>query len=171
MLAGVSVEYYSKLERGALAGVSAPVLEAIASVLQLDDAERAHLVHLAQAAAGADRLTRRRRAPKRWTPSPSLQWVLDAVTSGLARPARQGPAPPRRGRRALPRVRECRAHLGAGPEPDDLRGGARLVDRAEPAAAVGLVGDGPGAGRGHRTALTGRGAGADLVQQVHRDGT
>ena len=42
-LAGVSIEYYSKLERGALAGVSASVLDAIARALQLDDAERAHL--------------------------------------------------------------------------------------------------------------------------------
>ncbi|MBV8539495.1 MAG: helix-turn-helix transcriptional regulator, partial [Pseudonocardiales bacterium] len=34
-LAGVSIEYYSKLERGALAGVSAGVLDAIARALQL----------------------------------------------------------------------------------------------------------------------------------------
>jgi transcriptional regulator with XRE-family HTH domain len=40
-LAGVSVEYYSKLERGALAGVSASVLDAVARALQFDDAERA----------------------------------------------------------------------------------------------------------------------------------
>ena len=51
-LAGVSIEYYSKLERGSLAGVSASVLDAIARALQLDDAERAHLFHLAHAADG-----------------------------------------------------------------------------------------------------------------------
>src|SRR5215208_7985551 len=51
-LAGVSVEYYSKLERGSLAGVSASVLDAIARALQFDDAERAHLFHLAHAADG-----------------------------------------------------------------------------------------------------------------------
>src|SRR5215211_639970 len=51
-LAGLSVEYYSKLERGALAGASATVLDAIARALQLDDAERAHLFHLH--AAGPD---------------------------------------------------------------------------------------------------------------------
>ena len=39
-LAGVSVEYYSKLERGAIGGVSASALDAIARALQLDDAER-----------------------------------------------------------------------------------------------------------------------------------
>jgi transcriptional regulator with XRE-family HTH domain len=45
-LAGVSIEYYSKLERGAIAGVSASVLDALARALQLDDAERTHLFHL-----------------------------------------------------------------------------------------------------------------------------
>jgi transcriptional regulator with XRE-family HTH domain len=51
-LAGVSVEYYAKLERGSLGGVSAGVLEAIGRALQLDDAERRHLFFLAQAADG-----------------------------------------------------------------------------------------------------------------------
>src|SRR5215218_6439832 len=50
-LAGFSVEYYAKLERGAIAGASASVLDAIARALQLDDAERAHLFRLAHAAA------------------------------------------------------------------------------------------------------------------------
>jgi transcriptional regulator with XRE-family HTH domain len=84
-LAGVSIEYYSKLERGALAGVSAGVLDAIARALQLDDAERAHLFDLAQAADGTSALVRpRRRAAKQWPPRPSLQWTLDAVTEGPA---------------------------------------------------------------------------------------
>jgi transcriptional regulator with XRE-family HTH domain len=77
-LAGVSIEYYSKLERGAIAGVSASVLDALARALQLDDAERAHLFHLAHAADGTSAGMRPRRRPaRRWTPSPSLQWVLD----------------------------------------------------------------------------------------------
>ena len=81
-LAGVSVEYYSKLERGALGGVSASVLDAIARALQLDDAERTHLFHLAHAADGTSAGMRpRRRAGKRWTPRPSLQWVLDKFTA------------------------------------------------------------------------------------------
>jgi transcriptional regulator with XRE-family HTH domain len=84
-LAGVSIEYYSKLERGALAGVSASVLDAIARALRLDDAERAHLVDLARAADGSGALTRpRRRRSKQWTPHQSLQWTLDAVTEGPA---------------------------------------------------------------------------------------
>ncbi|MEU2549073.1 helix-turn-helix transcriptional regulator [Streptomyces roseolus] len=84
-LADVSVEYYAKLERGSLAGVSPTVLEAVARALRLDDAERAHLLHLAQAADGSDALARPRRASTRqWKPHPSLQWTLDAVTEGPA---------------------------------------------------------------------------------------
>ncbi|WP_428951994.1 helix-turn-helix transcriptional regulator [Streptomyces sp. cg35] len=84
-LADMSVEYYAKLERGNLAGVSPAVLEAVARALQLDDAERAHLLNLAQAADGSDALTRpRRRAARQWTPHRSLQWTLDAITSGPA---------------------------------------------------------------------------------------
>ena len=49
-LAGVSVEYYKRLERGNVSGVSELVLEALARALQLDDAERAHLFDLARAA-------------------------------------------------------------------------------------------------------------------------
>ncbi|MEV6313053.1 helix-turn-helix transcriptional regulator [Streptomyces sp. NPDC051840] len=85
-LADMSVEYYAKLERGSLAGVSPAVLEAVARALRLDDAERAHLLHLAQAADGSDSLSRprRRRTARQWTPHPSLQWTLDAITAGPA---------------------------------------------------------------------------------------
>ena len=84
-LAGVSVEYYSKLERGALAGASAGVLAAIARALRLDDAERAHLFDLARAADGSDALERPSHRPSRSVaPRPTLQWVLDAVTGGPA---------------------------------------------------------------------------------------
>ena len=85
-LAGVSVEYYAKLERGSLTGASPAVLNALARALQLDDAERTHLFNLARAADGSDALARpRRRASSRdWTPRPALQWVLDAITGGPA---------------------------------------------------------------------------------------
>ena len=59
MLAGVSTDYYARLERGTLAGVSDSVLEAIARALQLDEAEREHLWDLATA-ANATPHTRRR---------------------------------------------------------------------------------------------------------------
>ncbi|PPS88104.1 helix-turn-helix transcriptional regulator [Streptomyces sp. MH60] len=85
-LADMSVEYYAKLERGNLAGVSPAVLEAVARVLQLDDAERAHLLNLAQAADGTDILTRPRRRHTKGLQQVhrSLQWTLDAITAGPA---------------------------------------------------------------------------------------
>src|SRR5688572_9240825 len=84
-LAGVSIEYYSKLERGALSGVSAGILDGIARALRLDEAERAHLFHLAQSADGSSALMRpRRSANRRWTPRPGLQWILDAITAAPA---------------------------------------------------------------------------------------
>ncbi|MFF8911463.1 helix-turn-helix transcriptional regulator [Streptomyces olivaceoviridis] len=85
-LADVSVEYYAKLERGNLAGVSPAVLDSVARALQLDDAERAHLLNLAHAADGTDILTRPRRRRTQGLPQVhrSLQWTLDAITAGPA---------------------------------------------------------------------------------------
>src|SRR6478735_1103158 len=84
-LAGVSVEYYSKLERGAVAGASASVLDAISRALQLDDTERAHLLDLARAADGIPTSGRpRRRAGKPTAPRHSLQWALSSITDGVA---------------------------------------------------------------------------------------
>jgi len=80
-LAGMSVEYYAKLERGSLAGVSAGVLDAIARALHLDDAERAHLLRLAHEADGSNAILRPRRRSKQWTIRPSLQWALDTITA------------------------------------------------------------------------------------------
>ena len=99
-LAGMSVEYYAKLERGALAGVSAGVLDALARALQLDDAERAHLLRLAHEADGSNAVLRPRRRPKQWTVRPSLQWSLDAITAPGDR--RQRPAGPARRQPARP---------------------------------------------------------------------
>lgn len=82
-LAGVSVEYYTKLERGAISGASPEILDALARALHFDDAERAHLFDLAHAASPVARPPRRRN-PASWTPHASLQWILDAVTSGPA---------------------------------------------------------------------------------------
>lgn len=85
MLAGVSVEYYSKLERGAIAGASSSVLDAVSRALQLDDTERAHLFHLARAADGIPTSGRaRRRAARQGASRPSLHWALDAITGGIA---------------------------------------------------------------------------------------
>lgn len=85
VLAGVSVEYYSKLERGAIAGASAAVLDAIATALQLDDTERAHLYDLARAADGIPTSGRPRRRTARQAPArPSLEWTLESITGGIA---------------------------------------------------------------------------------------
>ncbi|MFE4468133.1 helix-turn-helix transcriptional regulator [Leifsonia sp. NPDC056824] len=81
MLAGVSVDYYTRLERGNLSGASDSVLEALARALQLDEAETAHLYDLARAADVAPRI-RRRRSPQ--TVRPSLQRVIDAITGAPA---------------------------------------------------------------------------------------
>ncbi|MHB9861444.1 helix-turn-helix transcriptional regulator [Streptomyces sp. YIM S03343] len=83
MLADVSPEYYAKIERGHLAGVSDAVLESVARALQLDDAEREHLFDLARAANGAARTVRRNRS-KKWVPRDSLTRALDAIALGPA---------------------------------------------------------------------------------------
>lgn len=82
-LAGVSVEYYTRLERGTISGASPEVLDALAKALQLDGAERAHLFDLAHAATPIARPPRKR-SSKHWKAHPSLQWTLDAVTAGPA---------------------------------------------------------------------------------------
>jgi transcriptional regulator with XRE-family HTH domain len=77
LLAGVSVEYYTRLERGNANGVSDSVLEALVRVLQLSDAERAHLYDLTR---GATTTARRRRRPVRTGVRPGVQRLLDAMT-------------------------------------------------------------------------------------------
>ena len=82
VLAGVSVPYYTRLERGDLSGVSEGVLEALAGALQLDDAERAHLFDLARAAQPTGAPQRRRATKPRIRPE--IQWTLDAITGAAA---------------------------------------------------------------------------------------
>lgn len=81
-LAGVSVEYFTRLERGNLRGVSDTVLDAIAGALMLDDAEREHLFDLAHIANAT--ATRAARAPRDTPVRPELQYLLDAVTAAPA---------------------------------------------------------------------------------------
>ncbi len=78
MLAGVSVEYYTRLERGNLSGVSESVLESLATALALDEAERAHLIDLARAAGPSNQMRRRTQTGR---VRPSIQRVLDALTT------------------------------------------------------------------------------------------
>jgi transcriptional regulator with XRE-family HTH domain len=76
-LAGVSLEYYARLERGNLRGVSEAVLDAIARALRLDEAERGHLHDLARAAGGRPRAARRAPATQL---RPSLRRLIDQMT-------------------------------------------------------------------------------------------
>ncbi|MDT7800948.1 MAG: hypothetical protein QOI78_4381 [Actinomycetota bacterium] len=81
MLAGVSAEYYARMERGHLSGASEAVLDALARALQLDESECAHLMDLARSAGTSRRPARRRTAqPVR----PGLQQLLDAMTDAPA---------------------------------------------------------------------------------------
>jgi transcriptional regulator with XRE-family HTH domain len=80
MLAGVSVEYYVRLERGNLGGASQSVLDSVANALQLDEAERAHLHDLAR--TSSTRVAAGR--PARRTVRPPVQWLLDSMTDTAA---------------------------------------------------------------------------------------
>ncbi len=84
-IAGLSVEYYARLERGQIAGASTGVLDALARALQLDETERAHLFDLARAADGIPTSGRpRRRTPGKAASRLSLQWTLEAIKDGVA---------------------------------------------------------------------------------------
>ena len=84
-LAGLSVEYYARLERGQIGGASAGVLDGLARALQLDETERAHLLDLARTADGIPASGRaRRRSTSRASARPSLAWTLDAITDAIA---------------------------------------------------------------------------------------
>ncbi|XVV15077.1 helix-turn-helix transcriptional regulator [Actinoplanes sp. CA-131856] len=79
LLAGVSVDYYTRLERGNLAGASDSVLEALARGLRLDEAEREHLFNLARTASQVP-APRRRPAAARGL-RPAVQQILDGMTN------------------------------------------------------------------------------------------
>ena len=80
LLAGLSVDYYTRLEKGNLSGASDTVLHAIADALQLDEAERVHLFDLARAANAGTRTARPAAARRTQPIRPSLQRILDGMT-------------------------------------------------------------------------------------------
>lgn len=82
-LAGVSAEYYIQIERGHVSGVSEEVLHAIATALQLDEVETAHLFDLARAAGKAGRKPSRARSPRRQVPQ-SVQALMDTMVGAPA---------------------------------------------------------------------------------------
>nr|WP_257785126.1 helix-turn-helix transcriptional regulator [Streptomyces griseochromogenes] len=73
-LAGVSVDYYVRLERGRSVRASASVLEAVARALQLNDTERDHMFALAAPTSRQPRPTATERA------RPGLMRALENVT-------------------------------------------------------------------------------------------
>lgn len=77
-LAGVSLDYYKRLERGNLSGVSEGVLEGLAEALQLDAAERAHLHNLARA-MNTTIACRRPAVPQQVRPA--VKNMLDAIAA------------------------------------------------------------------------------------------
>lgn len=76
--AGLSVDYYTQIERGKVHGVSESVLDAIARALQLNEAERSHLFDLHRGATTSPRHSRPRRAK---AIRPTVQRMLDAMTA------------------------------------------------------------------------------------------
>ncbi|WP_420879945.1 helix-turn-helix transcriptional regulator [Rhodococcus sp. (in: high G+C Gram-positive bacteria)] len=81
VLAGVSTEWYTRLEKGHIGGVSEEVLDAVAVALRLDDDERTYLHNLGRAAKPQHRkAVRRREIPL----APQVQWMLDSITMSAA---------------------------------------------------------------------------------------
>src|SRR6187551_1332101 len=77
LLAGISVEYYTRLERGNARGVSDEVLDAVSTALQLDEAEREHLRDLVREKSAASP----RRSSSQREVRPSIKRIVDALTS------------------------------------------------------------------------------------------
>jgi transcriptional regulator with XRE-family HTH domain len=81
LLAGMSSEYYKRLERGHATGVSEAVLDGIARALKLDDAEHSHLIDLVRAANIGTHPQRRRPAPRKGTVRANVQQMIDAMST------------------------------------------------------------------------------------------
>jgi transcriptional regulator with XRE-family HTH domain len=171
-LAGVSVEYYKRLERGSASGASELVLEGLARALQLDDAERAHLFDLARA---ANPVTPKRLRPVKQKIRPVVQRMLDqiaapATASALHRSQRtwaqrhQADPPPDR-RRAGLELRVDGAQRRRRREHRDLHARARLGVQARARSARRLVGD---AGSGRRAPRNRRARRARCIRRPPR---
>jgi transcriptional regulator with XRE-family HTH domain len=138
MLAGVSADYYTRLEKGNLTGVSDSVLEAIAGALQLSEAERLHLLDLAGTAnLSPARAARRRPAPE---VRPGIRLILDGMT--------ETPAFVRNGRLDIlavnPLGRALYSPVLANPgRPPNLAAVSRLAERTTGRAASRRAGDIP----------------------------
>lgn len=81
VLASISLEYYTRIERGQATGVSESVLDGIAAALRLSDDERAHLIDLLRT-VGSTRPRRPRPVPDRVRPS--VIRLVDALVGSPA---------------------------------------------------------------------------------------
>ena len=79
LLAGISVEYYTRLERGSVGSVSDSVLDGIAHALQLDEAERDHLYRLVRTLSTPRSRQTPRRTPAKVRVRPAIQRILDQM--------------------------------------------------------------------------------------------
>jgi transcriptional regulator with XRE-family HTH domain len=79
LLAGISVEYYTRLERGSVGTVSDSVLDGIVHALQLDEAERDHLHRLVRSLATPRAKQALRRTPAKTRVRPAVQRILDQM--------------------------------------------------------------------------------------------
>jgi transcriptional regulator with XRE-family HTH domain len=80
LIAGMSAEYYKRLERGNATGVSEAVIDGVSRALQLDDAENSHLYELIRSAnAGAH--PQRRRVTRRTQLTAGMQQTIDAMST------------------------------------------------------------------------------------------
>jgi transcriptional regulator with XRE-family HTH domain len=80
ILAGISVEYYTKLERGSVGSVSDGVLDGLVHALQLDEAERDHLYRLVRTATTPASRRAPRRTPAKKRVRPAIQRILDQMS-------------------------------------------------------------------------------------------
>ena len=81
LLAGMSAEYYKRLERGTATGVSEAVIDGVSRALQLDDAEHAHLHDLVRAANAGARPPQRQRSTRRSQLTAGMQQTIDAMST------------------------------------------------------------------------------------------
>ncbi|MDR6905355.1 transcriptional regulator with XRE-family HTH domain [Agromyces sp. 3263] len=81
LVAGMSAEYYKRLERGNAAGVSEAVIDGVSRALQLDDAEHAHLHDLVRAANAGAHPQQRARTIRQTQLTSGMRQTIDAMST------------------------------------------------------------------------------------------
>ena len=81
LVAGMSAEYYKRLERGNAAGVSEAVIDGVSRALQLDEAEHAHLCDLVRAANAGAHPQQRARTTRKTQLTSGMQQTIDAMST------------------------------------------------------------------------------------------